>query len=231
MSTLFLCGAGNSEGVRLALAVQRVELRWQRIVLLDDDAAKIGRALLGVPIAGPTADLAQADAESDEIVNLVTRTCQRRDAMQRRLSAFGVPFATLHHPAVDTIGAVLAAGTTVYAGATIGPEVFVDSGSVVFMGAVVGHEARVGRGCVIAANAGLNARVHLDHRVYIGANATLIPEVTVGADATVGVGSAVLRDVPAGATALGVPAEILDTDGAYTPATVGGTTAAPRDVA
>jgi sugar O-acyltransferase (sialic acid O-acetyltransferase NeuD family) len=210
MSVLFLCGAGNSEGVRLAINVERAAHRWDRIVLLDDDPAKAGRDLLGVPIVGPTSMLAGADTATDEIVNLVTRTCDRREVLHRRLSAFGIPFATLIHPAVDTLGATLAAGTTVYAGATIGPEAVVDSGSVVFMGAVIGHEARVGRGCVVAANAVLNARVRLCDRVYVGANATLIPEVSVGADATVGVGSAVLQDIPAGATALGVPAEILD---------------------
>ena len=215
MSVLFLCGAGNSEGVRLALAVARVECRWDRIVLLDDDPARIGGELLGVPVVGSTSSLGQADPARDEIVNLVTRTCDRRDAMHRRLATFGVPFATVIHPAVDTTGATLSSGTTVYAGATIGPEVFIDGGSVVFMGAVIGHESRIGRGCVVAANAVLNARVHLCDRVYIGANATLVPEVRVESDATVGIGSSVLMDVPAGATALGVPAEFLKTNASH----------------
>lgn len=231
MSTLFLCGAGNSEGVRLGLAVERACHRWDRIVLLDDDAAKRGLALLGVPVVGPTSSLSEADRSRDEIVNLVTRSCGRRAAMHQRLSAFGVPFASLIHPAVDTTGAELAAGTTVYAGATIGAEVFVDAGSVVFMGAVIGHESRVGRGCVVAANAVLNARVRLSDRVYIGSNASVIPEVTIGEDATVGVGSSVLQDVPAGTTALGVPAEIFHTQaGPGSRDTAGSAAAARRSV-
>jgi sugar O-acyltransferase (sialic acid O-acetyltransferase NeuD family) len=212
VSTLFLCGAGNSEGVRLALAVERHAHRWDRLLLLDDDVAKTGGALLGVPIVGPTSALAAADPASDQAVNLVTRTCSRRDAFQRRLAAFGVPFTSLIHPAVDTMGATLGPGTTVYAGATIGPETSVDSASVVFMGAVIGHESSVARGCVVAANAVLNARVRLGDRVYVGANATLIPEVSVGSDATIAAGSSVLQDVPAGATALGVPAEVFVTN-------------------
>lgn len=208
MSTLFLCGAGNSEGVRLALVVERSHHRWDRIVLLDDDPGKLGLTLLGVPVVAPIAELAHA-ATDDGTVNLVTRTCARRDAMHNKISRYGVPFATLIHPSVDTEGTTLAAGTTVYSGATIGPEVHVDTGSVVFMGGVVGHESQVGRGCVIAANAVLNARVRLGDRVYVGSNATIVPEVNVGADAVIGVGSAVLRDVLPGTTALGVPAELL----------------------
>lgn len=209
--TLFLCGAGNSEGVRLALSVNAARQRWARIVLLDDDPAKLGSERLGVVVAGPLSELAGADRDHDEVVNLVTRTCDRRAAMQAKIAAYGVPPASLVHPSVETAGTVLAAGATVYQGATIGPEARVGAASVVFMGAVVGHESDVAEGCVIAANAVLNARVRLADRVYVGSNATIVPEVTVGAGATIGVGSAVLRDVPPGATALGVPAEILQT--------------------
>lgn len=214
MSTLFLCGAGNAEGVRLALAVNRANDCWARIALLDDDVAKLGRELIGIPVVGPISALAAADATRDAVVSLVTRTCDRRAAMHAKIAPFGVPFASLVHPGVDIVGADLAPGTTVYGGATIGPESRVETGSVVFMGAVVGHEASVGEGCVIAANAVLNARVRLGARVYVGSNATIVPEVSVGAGATIGVGSAVLQDVPAAATALGVPAAILYPRGA-----------------
>jgi carbonic anhydrase/acetyltransferase-like protein (isoleucine patch superfamily) len=136
--------------------------------------------------------------------------------MQRRLAPFGVPVARLIHPAVDTLGADLAADVTVYAGATIGPETSVGEQSVIFMGAVVGHESTVARGCIVAANAVINARVVLDDRVYVGASATIIPEVHVGADATIAAGSSVLQDVPAGATAIGVPADVFITQGGDT---------------
>lgn len=209
MSTLFLCGAGNSEGVRLALAVNAERRAWDRLVLLDDDPAKGGLELLGVPVAGSLTLLADADPTHDHVVNLVARTCDRRAAMEMKIAAFGLRFASLVHPSVETSGTTLEEGATVYSRATVGPEVRVGSGSIVFMGAVVGHETTVGHGCVIAANAVLNARVRLEDRVYVGSNATIVPEVTIGAGATIGVGSAVLTDVPAGATALGVPAEIL----------------------
>ena len=61
MKTLYLCGAGNVEGIRLAIVINQAEKRWNRIVILDDDASKQGRKLLGVEIVGSFSLLSQAD--------------------------------------------------------------------------------------------------------------------------------------------------------------------------
>ena len=209
MGTLHLCGAGNSEGVRLALAVQRRAACWDRIVLLDDDPARLGEVKLGVEVIGPLSLLHEADPRTDEAVNLVARTTAGRRAVRERIRASGIPFAPLVAADVDLDGAEVARDVIVYQHATIGPEVVVQAGSVVFMGAVVGHEARVGPGCVIASNAVLNARVTLGEGTYVGSCATIVPEVTVGEWARVGAGSLVVEDVPDGASVLGVPAELL----------------------
>ena len=209
MRTLYLCGAGNSEGVRLALLINEQQDRWERIVLLDDDPAKHAEKLLGIEIIGAFSLLADADPETSEIVNLVARTTAGRARVRERLEAYGLPFATLVHPGVDLLGAELAREVIVYQNATVGPEVRLADGSVVFMGAVVGHESQIARGCVMAANSVLNARVELGEGVYIGTNSTVLPEVKIGAGATVGAGSVVIEDVPAGATVMGVPARLL----------------------
>ena len=209
MSTLFLCGAGNSEGVRLARHVGEYLHRWDRLVLLDDDPRKIGGTLLGVPIAGPIDALASAPPGS-EAVNLVARTTAGRAAVHRRIAATGVPFANLVHPAVDARDCELGRGVLVYEQAILSPETRVGDGAVVFMRAIVGHEANVAGGCVVAAGSVLNARVAVGERVYVGSNASVLPEVRIGADATVGANTMVLTDVPAGATVLGVPGRILD---------------------
>ena len=209
MRTLYLCGAGNSEGVRLALLISEQQSRWERIFLLDDDPAKHAEKLLGIEIIGAFSLLADADPETSEIVNLVARTTAGRARVRERLEAYGLPFATLVHPGVDLLGAELAREVIVYQNATVGPEVRLADGSVVFMGAVVGHESQIARGCVMAANSVLNARVELGEGVYIGTNSTVLPEVKIGAGATVGAGSVVIEDVPAGATVMGVPARLL----------------------
>jgi sugar O-acyltransferase (sialic acid O-acetyltransferase NeuD family) len=208
MATLHLCGAGNPEGVRLALAANR-DRRWDRIVLLDDDPARFGESKLGVPVIGPISLLRDADSRRDAAVNLVARTTAGRRTVRERIRATGVPFAPLIAPDVDIEGASVASDVLVYQHATIGPESEVADGCVVFMGAVVGHEAHVRQGCVIASNAVINARVEIGEGTYVGSCATILPEVRIGPWATIGAGSLVVSDVPGGASVVGVPAETI----------------------
>ncbi len=211
MSTLFLCGAGNSEGVRLAVRINEASRRWDNIVLLDDDRTKHGSSLVGVKVEGGF-DLLKYVSPDDEVQNLVTRTAVRRRNARQRIEMYTSQFASLISPQVDALGATLDHDCTVYHGATLGPETVLGAGSVVWMGAVVGHESTVGSGSIVAPNAVLNARVVLGEGVYIGTNATVLPEVTIGSWATVAAGSVVVGDMPAGATALVVPAEIVARD-------------------
>lgn len=209
MRTLYLCGAGNPLGVRLALRVNQARTRWGRIVLLDDEPSKRGQTILGVEIAGPFSLLQEADPDRSEVVNLVARTAAKRSAAHHRIEPYRIPFTALVDPGVDVEGAKLASDITIYHHATVGPHASVDEGSVVFMGGIVGHGAEIGRWCVIAPNGVINARAKLAEGVYVGSNASILPEVRVGAWATISAGSAVMRDVPAGATMLGVPAKIM----------------------
>jgi sugar O-acyltransferase (sialic acid O-acetyltransferase NeuD family) len=222
MATLYICGAGNPEGVRLAQGINNKEARWEQIVILDDDPAKRGYSFLGVGVAGSFDMLEHARSQSTEVANLVARTTSRRWSARCRIHQYGFPFATLIDPGVDIAGAELARDLIVYQNATIGPEVSIGEGSVIFMGAAIGHESRLGECCVVAPHAVINARVELGDGVYVGPNATILPEVKVGPWATIGAGSVAMRDVPAGATVLGVPGKVVYVLNQMPPRTEGG---------
>lgn len=207
--TLYLCGAGNSEGVRLALTVNRNTQRWERIVLLDDDPAKHGIEILGVRIAGGLDTLGEADAQSDEVVNLVARTTDRRWMVRNRIERFGIPFAALIHPLVETDGASLPPDVLAYRNSTIGSLSSMGTGSVAFMGAIVGHGATLGNGCIVAPNGVINARVRVGDGVYVGSNASILPELSIGDWTTIAANTVVTQDIPAGSTVLGVPGKVV----------------------
>ena len=209
MTTLYLCGSGNPEGVRLALTVNRAQNRWERIIILDDDPSKHGQSILGVEISGPFTELEQADKASSEVANLVTRKTKGRQSVLRKIQAYGLPLATLIDPGVDTLGVNFGRDITVYPTAYLCANASLGEGSVVFMGAIVGHGSRLGRCCVVAPGAVINARVELGEGVYIGTNASILPDLKIGPWATVGANSAVVQDVPTGATVMGVPAQVL----------------------
>ncbi len=207
--TLYLCGAGNGEGVRLAVRTNEREDRWDRIVLLDDDPAKQGQAILGVPIVGPFDTLENVAPDRGEVVNLVTRTTVRRWAARCRIEAYGVPFATLIDRSVDVSGVEYRRDFMAYPNANVGPAVFADEGSAVLVGAAVGHGSRLGRCCVVAPNAVVNARVTLGDGVYVGTNAAILPDVKISPWATIAACTLVVGNVPAGATVMGVPSKVV----------------------
>lgn len=208
-STLFLCGAGNAEGVRLALRVNERKPQWEKIVILDDDPQKKGASILGIEIAGPFDLLKQADPADAEAANLVARTTVKRHAAYQKIKQYGIPFTSLIDASVDTWGVEYRGDVTIYQNVTFSAGASIDQGSVVFTGAVVGHKCKVGKWCVIAPGAVLNARVELEDGVYLGTNASVLPDLKIGAWATVGLNTGIVENVPAGATALGVPAQIL----------------------
>lgn len=209
--TLYLCGAGNLEGIHLALTINIAYRNWDHIILLDDDPQKHGQSILGVDIVGPFSFLDKVDADASEVANLVTRSSVRRWTAWGKLKQYGLPFANLIHPNVDTYGAQLGQGITAYQNSIIGPGAFVSDGAVVMVGAVAGHGSLVGRCTILAPNAVVNARVKIGEGTYIGTGAAIMPEVKVGEWATVGSCSAVIRDVPAGATVMGVPSKVVMT--------------------
>ncbi len=208
MRTLYLCGGGNPEGVKLAITVNRSSKRWDRIVVLDDDPAKQGRLVLGVEIAGTFEALSAAEPDS-EVASLVARTTQKRQAVFEKISAYGLSFASLIDPRVDIFGVNLGVNMTVYPHAIFLALATVEEGSVIFPGAVIGHGCHVGRGCVIAPGAVISARVEIGEGVYVGTNSTILPDLKIGPWAAIGANSAVIEDVPSGALVMGVPAQVI----------------------
>lgn len=210
MRTLYLCAAGNPDGVRLAMTINKAQDRWDRLVVLDDDERLHGKRLLDVEIAGGFARLADADPQTDEVVNLVARTTRGRWRARAKIAEYGLPFATLIHPGVDTDWVRFDdPDVTVYENATLCAGSSMGAASVVFMGAVLGHGAKMGRCAVMAPGSVVNARVKLGDWAYFGTNASILPDLEIGTDATVGSNSAVVQNVPEGATVMGVPAVVL----------------------
>jgi len=206
---LYLCGAGNAEGVRLALRINEKQKNWDKIFILDDDPNKLGKKILGIEILGPFDILKDADPKKTEVVNLVARTTSKRKTSYERISKFGIPFVSLIDPSVDIWGVEYKGDVIIYPNVTFSAGAVLDHGSVAFTGAVIGHGCTVGKFCIIAPGAVLNARITVEDGVYIGTNSSILPDLKIGAWATIGLNSGVIQNVPAGATAMGVPAELI----------------------
>lgn len=211
MEDLIILGAGGaSREIADAIAdINRAAPRWNLLGFLDDNAAKHGTCIDGVPVLGP---IASASHYRSQFIVGVARAGQawlRREIVARTGFARD-RFATIVHPTAVVssharlgVGTAILQNTTITTGSTVGDHV------IVHYNCVIAHDSRVGDFVTLAPAAVCAGSVRLDDGAYLGAGCRIINDVGVGRDALVGIGAVVIRDVPAGATVVGNPAREL----------------------
>jgi serine O-acetyltransferase len=88
------------------------------------------------------------------------------------------------------------------------------NGIVIHPNATIGPNCLVFPQVTIGSTAGAPGVPRIGGHVDIGAGAKVLGSVTIGDHAKIGTNAVVLRDVPAGATAVGIPARIIQPEGA-----------------
>jgi sugar O-acyltransferase (sialic acid O-acetyltransferase NeuD family) len=195
----FILGAGGH--AKVVLDACRRAFPGAKLMVRDDDAAKEGRALLGVPIESP---IGRAVAGSCHVA--IGDNAARRRLGEAVLREGGSLIAVVHPGAHVSDGATIGAGAFVAAAAVIAPLARVGRCAIVNHGAVVDHDCEVGDWTHVAPGAVLGGAVHVGEECLIGSGAVVLPGVRLGDRTTVGSGAVVTRDVPSGRTVLGVPA-------------------------
>lgn len=211
---LVLVGAGDHGRGTLEIVRARLAAGLdapEPLGFVDDDAARHGATVGGLPVFGGSdwliAEAAAAGSAAPLLALLALSTPQAKRALDRRLGAAGVRFASAVHPS-----AILGAGTTVGDGAVVGAGVVVayDTAigrhATINLNATVGHDCLVGDYATIAPGVNVTGRVTLGEGVLIQTNATVVPGLTLGAWARIGPGAVVLKEVPPGEFWFGNPA-------------------------
>lgn len=178
--------------------------------ILDDDPARHGTTLDGVPVLGP---IEAASGRSERLLVCVGASGARADVVAR-LARAGVGeerYATFLAPS-SRIGRTsdVAPGTIVLDGVVVTAHVRIGAHVVLMPGCIVTHDDVLGDVVTLAAGVTLGGGVTVGERAYIGMNASVRQGVRIGSSATVGMGAVVLSDVPAAETWAGVPARALD---------------------
>lgn len=197
-----LIGAGGHAKVVLATAQAA---GFEVTGLYDDDEARWGTEVLGVPVVGPASRL---PAGAPAVLAIGANAARKRLATELPLS-----WRTVVHPRATVHDSVrLGEGTVVFAGAVIQPDTTLGAHAIVNTGATVDHDGRLGDFVHLAPGVHLAGGVTVGEGAFLGVNAGVIPGRTIGDWTTVGAGGIVVRDLPPGVTAIGVPARPLPTD-------------------
>jgi sugar O-acyltransferase (sialic acid O-acetyltransferase NeuD family) len=210
---LLLIGSGGfaRETAEAVRAVNAVRPTWELAGFLDDDPARQGTVIGGVPVLGP-AELVhdRVDAAVALCTGRPTNYVSRRQIAER-LGLDDARYATIVHPGATIgstchvgCGSVLLAHVDLTADVVIGrhvavmPQVVLTHDVCVEDWSTLGAGVRLGGGCRIASGA------------YVGSGACVREGLTVGERAMIGMGSMVTRDVPAERLWFGAPARDVD---------------------
>ncbi|GLW23532.1 acetyltransferase [Microbispora triticiradicis] len=204
---LVLVGAGGfaRETAQLALASAG---RWRLLGFLDDDPARHGTLVDGLPVLGGVAAL-------PDHARLVVCTGRPDDYASRLriVARLGLPaerYATLVHPtAVVSATSRVGPGSVVQAQCVLTASVEVGAHVAVMPHVTLTHDDVVEDFATIASGVRLAGGVRIRRGAYLGAGALVRENRTVGAWSLVGMGSVVTRDVPEGEVWAGNPARYL----------------------
>ncbi|RLK60560.1 acetyltransferase [Actinokineospora cianjurensis] len=207
--SLLLVGAGGLAREVLA-AARALPGEFTVRGLLDDDPARHGSEVDGVPVLGPS-DLVHEHTDDQVLVCVASPgRPEGRANVVRRLDLPAERYATLVHPAASVAygvefgeGTVLLAGTVITAPQRVGAHVLAMP-HVLFT-----HDDLVGDFATCAGRATLAGGVVVAESAYLGAGSLVRQGVRIGSRAVIGMGAVVLADVPDGETWVGVPAKPL----------------------
>ncbi len=206
---LLIVGAGGfaRETAEAVHAVNAVRRTWRLRGFLDDNPARHGAIVGGLPVLGsselvhehPDAAVLICTGRPDNYVSR-RRIAARLDLAEERYATIIHPTATVGRTCSVGHGSVLLAHVDVTADVAVGRFV------AVMPQAVLTHDVRIGDWASLAAAVRVGGGCRIGEEVYLGSGACLREGVRVGRRAMVGMASVVVDDVPAERLWYGSPA-------------------------
>lgn len=205
MRLLILGAGGHAQVVADCLLAQAPRPNApQPIGYLDDDPARQGQVLLGLPVLGALRDLPAL--AHDGLVVGIGHNPTRREIFER-LQRQGECLVTVIHPAaVVSPFAVLGRGSVLCAGVIVNPGVVVGDNVILNTGCGVDHHCQIEAHSHIGPGARLAGAVRVGEGTLVGVGAVVRPGQALGAWSVIGAGAVVVADVQPGATVVGIPA-------------------------
>ncbi len=205
IDVIILGAAGTALDV---LDCLEAEPAYRCLGFLDDDPAKQGTSVAGLPVLGTLADACRwPRARLADALGSPTSFRRRPDIVART----EVPperFLTLIHPrAVVSSRAAIGPGSILHPNVVIGPNAQLGMHVTVLANSVVNHDASIGDWTILTSGVNVSGQARIGTCCYLGTGSAIIHGGAVGDGALVGMGAVVIREVRAGSVVAGNPAQ------------------------
>jgi sugar O-acyltransferase (sialic acid O-acetyltransferase NeuD family) len=203
-------GARPDGSAKVLLDVIRAAGLYEVIGFLDDDVARHGNAIEGLPVIGGSDRLSSLASQGIGGIAFALGSNHGRQALLARARACGLePIVAIHPRAIVAEGVRVGPGVWMAAGAIVNPGSTVGEGAVINTGATVDHDCTIGDYANISPGCHLSGRTVVGRYAFLGTGAITLPDASIGEDAVVGAGAVVVKRVNPGRTVVGVPAREL----------------------
>ena len=205
---IYGAGGHGRETAYLVQTLINAGAPWQLVGFVDDDPARHGTMVGGLPVHGGMEYIVRHSGECLIALGIGNPALKR--SIVERVNAYARGFPILVHPSVvlnDRI--TIHQGTQLHAGTIATVDITIGSFVTCNRRVDISHDCIIDDFATIAPAVTLTGAVHIGAGADIGAAATCIPAVRIGEGSIVGAGAVVTRDVPAHVTAVGVPARVV----------------------
>lgn len=212
MKSIVIVGAGGTgeDVAGFLYDINDVGPTYECLGFLDDDPAKQGTCIGGLPVLGPLEQAKEyPDAAFVDCLGSPRTFLQR----QERAAELGIDddrFETIIHPsAVVAHGCSVGNGCVLYPFTHIGPGVELGDRVVILSHSVIHHHSRVGRFTIVASGCNVSGGVVIGESSYLGAGCSIRDGASIGDHCLIGMGSVVVEAVESGSVVAGVPARFI----------------------
>lgn len=193
-------------------AINSIQLNYEVIAILDDNASTHGKEIRGVSVLG---NLSMVHGFSEDVKFIFgIGSMKTRLIRQTILKRVGIPpdrFVTIIHPtAVIDESAKIGPGCIIHPGACIGNDAVIESFTIIAVNSAVGPYVHIQSFGMITSLVVILSYAKIGKAVFVGSCSCVTEHVEIGHGSMIGAGTVVSRNVDVGCFFLGNPARLIN---------------------
>jgi len=190
------------------------------IGILDNDKAKIGQLINGVPILGDFSiiDNLWKDQKFDKLISTIVRSIDDRAQIYNLFYSKGIPFANIIDPSVRIgDGVSIGTGNLIIYGSYLASDVSIGNNNFLAAGTYIEHHCKVGSNCTFGPRTSLSGAVTVYDNVKFGMQVGVEPQLSIGRGSVIASGIVITSNIPEKSTVKTTINPIIKTDSSNQP--------------